>query len=93
MPTLTIRFDLPKFKHGFVYAGDKAERAKLIASHRELAAEGGVDLQALALQTIADAPKHLTNRSPQARRGAMSFMTAWALDLPSGHPDPPGHDR
>jgi hypothetical protein len=90
MPTLTIRFDLPEFKHGFVWEGDKVERAKLKATYRELAAKGGTDLQSLAVRVIAAAPKYLTKGQPERQRGAIAFITAWALDLSSGHPTHPG---
>ncbi len=90
MPALTIRLDLPTFEHGFVYGGDKAKRAKLKASCRKLAAEGGMDLQSLAWRVITDASAYLTKGRPEARQGALNFLTAWVLDLPSGHPTHPG---
>ncbi len=90
MPALTIRLDLPTFEHGFVYGGDKAKRAKLKASCRKLAAEGGMDLQSLAWRVITDASSYLMKGRPDARQGAVNFLTAWALDLPSGHPTHPG---
>jgi hypothetical protein len=90
MPVLTIRHDLPTFKHGFLYEGDKAHRAKLKASIRELTGEGGMDLESFVAQVIAGGSKYLTQGSRLDQQGAMRFVTAGALDLPSGHPTHPG---
>ena len=39
---------------------------------------------------ITDASAYLTKGRPEVRQGAVKFLTAWVLYLPSGHPVDPG---
>jgi hypothetical protein len=88
MATLTVRYDIraPRFVHGFVYEGEKTERAALKKAMREMAIKAGIRTETWLQSAVIGASEILPDAAPDVRHKMNSAITAWALDLSAGHP-------
>jgi hypothetical protein len=86
MATLTVRYDIPapRFVHGFVYEGEKTERAALKEAMQKVAAKAGIDTETWLQSVVIEAPKVPPDAAPDVRQRVNSAITAWALDLSAG---------
>src|SRR5262245_61985987 len=93
MSQITIRFDLkqPRFAYAFIWDGDEAAAAELLARVDRAAQSKGITAEAFMVSAFVHAPKLLLRHAESvAAQMVMAAIVGFVLRQPTTHPDHPG---